>query len=183
MRSAPPTGNVRVTRAVARLAPVLAVALVAAAVVYGGPWPLVAASGAAALTTLVAALVFRIDRRRRTEVAATRARIAAEYGAEHARYASEHRAVVSYLSGLVDAASTRIGLLRHRIGLLERELREPRAGGVGRSAPETEPPLLAQRPAGAQLWPDVAEAPTVVDLIAWDERAQQRRDDGVPESA
>ncbi|MFW5898959.1 MAG: hypothetical protein ACOCUN_00665 [Jiangellaceae bacterium] len=183
MRSAPPTGNVRGIRAVARLAPVLAVVLVAAAVAFGGPWPLLAASGAAALSTLVAALVFRIDRRRRTEVAATRARIAADYGAEHARYASEHRAVVNYLSGLVDAASTRIGLLRHRIGLLERELNESRARTVSRPGPEAEPPLLAHRPAAPELWPDHAEAPTVVDLVAWDERAHQRQDGGVAESA
>jgi len=183
MRSAPPSGSVRPIRAVAQLAPVLAVVLVAVAIMLGGPWPLLAAAAAAGLTALVAALVFKIDRRRRVEVAATRARIAADYGAEHARYASEHRAVLGYLVGVLEAASSRIGLLRHRISLLEDQLAEARAEAADRPEPGTELLRFAQRADESELWPDLGEAPTVVDLIAWDERSQQRPGDGVAESA
>lgn len=160
-------------RFVAKLAPVLAAAVVATAFWLDGRWPLVAAGASALLTLLLTTLVFQVDRRRRLEVGAARARVAAAYSSEHERYAAEHRAFTEHLVGLLDAASSRIGLLRHRIDWLEGELTAMRR--LSPPQPEQNTPM-AQLPDASEwneLWPDLAEAPTVVDLIAWDERMQE----------
>lgn len=165
-------------RLVAKLAPVLAFSAVAVAFALDGRWPVVAAAVAAVLTTVVSVLVFRVDKRRRADVAAARARVAADYAAEHARYASEHRAFTEHLVALLDAASSRIGLLRHRVDWLESEL------ASGKSSEERVPDKagnelvrLADNAEWTELWPDLAEAPTVVDLIAWDTRDEDTGDD------
>lgn len=156
----------------AKLAPVVAVSFVVGAYLLGGRWPMIAAAGAALLTALVSVLVFRIDRRRRVEVGAVRARVAADYAAEHSRYAGEHRAFTAHLVSLLDAASSRIGLLRHRIDWLEGELAANRMPPSRGAEPGTELARFADTTEWAELWPDLAEAPTVVDLVAWDERAR-----------
>ncbi|HEU4542033.1 MAG TPA: hypothetical protein VFR23_12975 [Jiangellaceae bacterium] len=161
-------------RFMAKLAPVLAFSAVAIAVVFGGRWPVAAAAGAAVLTTVVSVLVFRVDRRRRTDVAAARARVAADYAAEHARYAGEHRAFTEHLVALLDAASSRIGLLRHRIDWLEGELASAKLTQERAAIkPGNELVRLADNAEWIELWPDFAEAPTVVDLVAWDGRDEE----------
>ncbi len=159
---------------VARLAPVVAFAAVGAAVVLGGLWSVAAAVVAALLTTVVSVLVFRVDRRRRAEVSAARARVAADYAAEHARYAGEHRAFTEHLVALLDAASSRIGLLRHRIDWLEGELAAAKL--AHESTPATKPGAELVRASDnaewTELWSDLADAPTVVDLVAWDARTE-----------
>jgi hypothetical protein len=171
MRSVRRRGRLGHVRFVAKFAPVLAFSAVAVAFVLEGRWPVAAAAVAAVLTTVVSVLVFRVDRRRPTDVAAARARIAADYAAEHARYAGEHRAFTEHLVALLDAASSRIGLLRHRIDWLEGELASAKFAqerAVGK--PGNELVRLADTAEWTELWPDLAEAPTVVDLIAWDAR-------------
>lgn len=133
---------------------------------------MLAAAMAALLTVLVSVLVFRIDKRRRVEVGAVRARVAADYAAEHARYAGEHRAFTAHLVALLDAASSRIGLLRHRVDWLESELAANRFTPPHHPEPGTELARYADTTEWTELWPDLAEAPTVVDLVAWDERTR-----------
>lgn len=171
MRSVRRRGRLGPVRFAAKLAPVLAFSAVAVAFVLEGRWPVAAAAVAAALTTAVSVLVFRVDRRRRADVAAARARVAADYAAEHARYAGEHRAFTEHLVALLDAASSRIGLLRHRVDWLEGELASAKAAQErAAEKPGNELVRLADNAEWAELWPDLAEAPTVVDLIAWDSR-------------
>lgn len=168
MRRRSRLGSVRL---VAKLAPVLAFAAVAVALV-DGRWSLPAAAAAAVSTTVVSVLVFHVDRRRRADVAAARARVAADYAAEHARYAGEHRAFTEHLVALLDAASSRIGLLRHRVDWLEGELASAKfSEDHATGKPGADLVRLADNAEWTELWPDLAEAPTVVDLIAWDARA------------
>lgn len=156
----------------AKLAPVLAFAAVAAAYLLDGRWSLAAAAAAAGLTTVVSVLVFRVDRRRRADVAAARARISADYATVHARYVGEHRAFTEHLVALLDAASSRIGLLRHRVDWLEGELASVKsAQQLAGGKPSTDLVRLADNAEWTDLWPDLADAPTVVDLVAWDARA------------
>lgn len=159
-------------RFVARLAPVLAVALVAAAIALNGRWPVVAASSAAALTILVSAFVFRLDRRWRLELAAVRARLAADHAAEQARYATEHRSFTAHMSGMLDAALNRIGLLRYRVDWLESQLAAERSAPANLPEPGVDLARFVDRSEWTELWPDLAEAPTVVDLVGWDERVR-----------
>jgi hypothetical protein len=162
---------------VAKLAPVVAVSAVAMAFVLDGRWPLVAAVLAAVLTTVVSVLVFRVDRRRRADVASVRSRVAADYAAEHARNAAEHRAFTEHLVGLLDAAASRIGLLRHRIDWLEGELAATKfTQERAAKKPGNELVRMADSAEWTELWPDLAEAPTVVDLIAWDTRVQEEEE-------
>lgn len=152
----------------------LAVGLLAVAVVQGRWWSLVAAGAGALLTLLLSALVLRVDRLRRVEVAATRAKVAAEYAAEYTRYASDHRSVTNHLVELLETASNRIGILQRRVERLEGELAELRPAAPAAGA--TPAPGLASLSGEGeweQLWPDLAEAPTVVDLVAWDSRAEE----------
>jgi hypothetical protein len=160
-------------RLVAKLAPVVAVAFVGMAFGLGGGWLAAAAVVAALVTVLLSVLVFRVDHRRRIEVRAARARVAADYAAEHSRYAAEHRAFTAHLVGLLDAASSRIGLLRHRVDRLESELAASRILPPSRPEPSAELARYADTAEWSDLWPDLAEAPTVVDLIAWDERMRE----------
>ncbi len=160
-------------RLVAKVAPAVAVSFVGVAFVLGGGWLAAAAVVAALGTVLVSVLVFKVDQRRRVEVGAARARVAADYAAEHSRYAAEHRAFTAHLVGLLDAASSRIGLLRHRVDRLESELAASRIPAPTRPEPGTELAKYADTAEWSELWPDLAEAPTVVDLIAWDARVQE----------
>ena len=158
----------------AKLAPVVAFSAVAVAFVLDGRWSLAAAGVAAVLTTVVSVLVFRVDKRRRADVAAVRARVAADYGAEHARYAAEHRAFTEHLVALLDAASSRIGLLRHRIDWLEGELASAKFTQERTiDKPNNELVRLSDNAGWTELWPDLADAPTVIDLVAWDARDEE----------
>lgn len=170
MASAHRRSRLPLIRLAAKLAAVVAVSVVVGAYLLGGRWPIPAAAVAAALTVVVAVLVFRVDRRRRVEVGAVRARVAADYAAEQSRYASEHRAFTAHLVSLLDSASSRIGLLRHRVEWLEGELAAARYTLARRPEPSTELARYADTTEWTELWPDLAEAPTVVDLVAWDER-------------
>ena len=148
--------RVRLTRFVAAVAPLAAVALAGAAFVFQDQWlPAAAAAAAGAVLSLVlAVMLLRLDRRWRLEVAMARAAQAAEYAAEHERYSSEHRSFTSHMIGLLDAASDRLGVQRRRIEALEAEV-------TG---------LRVARPAAADTTPALA---TFAEGPEWNEQAAE----------
>ena len=164
--------RVRLTRFVAAVAPLAALALAGAAFVLEDQWLPVAAAAGAVLSLVLAAMVLRLDRRWRLEVAMARAAQAAEYAAEHERYSSEHRSFTSHMIGLLDAASDRLGVQRRRIEALEAEVTGLRVTRLPEADPTPALATFAEGPEWNELWPDLADAPTVVDLLKWDERMQ-----------
>jgi hypothetical protein len=165
----------RFVRYAAHLAPITVLASGAAALVAGGWWPVAGTAAAVAISMVLAAIVLRLDRRLRIDVAALRAKLAAEYGSEQARHSGEHRSFSNHMVSLLDAASVRISVLRRRVDSLEREVATTRFLQATPSAPpvSTELEMLpASAAEWTDIWPELAEAPTVVDLIKWDERAR-----------
>lgn len=159
-----------VHRFVAGFAPVAAVGLSGAAFVLDGAWMSAAAAGGALLSLLLGSMVLRLDRRWRVELATVRASHAAAYAAEHERYAAEHHSFTTHLVGLLDAAAHRIGVQRNRLDSLEAEIAHLRSTWTTPPTPSHELARIADGAAWSDLWPDLAEAPTVVDLLKWDER-------------
>ena len=164
--------RVRLTRFVAAVAPLAALALAGAAFVLEDQWLPVAAAAGAVLSLVLAAMVLRLDRRWRLVVAMARAAQAADYAAEHERHSSEHRSFTSHMIGLLDAASDRLGVQRRRIELLEAEVTGLRVARLAEADPTPALATFAEGPEWNELWPDLADAPTVVDLLKWDERMQ-----------
>jgi hypothetical protein len=117
---------------------------------------------------VLGAFVLRLERRLRVEVATVRAEQAAEYSQAHARYSEEHREFTDHMVGLLDVASERIDVMRSKLDLLEAEIAAARSARPGASTPSVELARLAEGAEWNDLWPDLAEAPTVVDLVAWD---------------
>jgi hypothetical protein len=164
--------RLRLFRFVAAVAPVLALALVGAAFVLEGRWLPVASAAGALLSLLLGAIVLRLDRRWQVELATMRAAQAGQYAAEHDRQSAEHRSFTAHMIGLLDAAADRINVQRRRLDLLEAEI-----AGLRRTRPE--PPVVsselvrfADGAEWTELWPELAEAPTVVDLLKWDARVE-----------
>jgi hypothetical protein len=165
--------RVRLTRFVAAVAPLAALALAGAAFVLEDRWlPAAAAAAGAVLSLVLAAMLLRLDRRWRLEVATARAAQAAEYAAEYERYTSVHRSFTSHMIGLLDAASDRLGVQRRRIETLEAEVTGLRVARPAAADPTPALATFAEGPEWNELWPDLADAPTVVDLLKWDERMQ-----------
>lgn len=157
-------------RLLAVLAPLAAVALTAAAMVLDGPWPRIAAAVGAVGAAVLGAFVLRLERRLRIEVATVRAEQAAEYSEAHARYSEEHREFTDHMVGLLDVASERIDVMRSKLDLLESEIAAARSARPGASTPSVELARLAEGAEWNDLWPDLSEAPTVVDLIKWEDK-------------
>ncbi len=164
--------RLRLSRFVAVFAPVVAVGLSGAAFVLDGAWMSAAAAGGALLSLVLGSMMLRLDRRWRVEMATMRAHQAEKYAAEHERYAAEHRAFTSHMVGLLDAAADRISVQRSRLDSLEAEIAHLRSTWRTPPAPSHELARLADGAGWTELWPDLAEAPTVVDLLKWDERIQ-----------
>lgn len=99
-----------------------------------------------------------------------RAEQAAEYAAVHAKYSDEHSEFTSHMVELLDAASERIDVMRGRLDSLESEIAQVRNAKPGASTPSDELARLAGGSEWNDLWPDLSEAPTVVDLVQWDEK-------------
>jgi hypothetical protein len=198
MTSARRRRHQRSVRYAAYVAPVAVIASTAAAVVVGGWWLWAGSAFAALISLILAGVVLKLDRRWRTDVAATRAALAAEYAKEQAQYSDEHRSFTNHMVSLLDAASVRISVLRRRVDSLEREI------AISRFAQSTPPsPRLDEQQTESvadtvaepvaewtDLWPDLADAPTVVDLIKWDEKTRaeifaeddaDQRDEGEPQ--
>lgn len=157
-------------RVLAVCAPALAVALAATAFVADGPWPRLAAAGGAAVSAVMGWFIMRLERRMRVEVATVRAEQAAEYSEAHARYSEEHREFTDHMVGLLDVASERIDVMRGRLDLLEAEIAAARSARPGASTPSNELARLAEGAEWNDLWPDLSDAPTVVDLIKWEDK-------------
>ncbi|WP_166346770.1 hypothetical protein [Phytoactinopolyspora limicola] len=157
-------------RALAVLTPVLTVVGALVAFLLGGDWPLLAASIGVAASIILGTLAFRLDRRLRVEIATVRADQAAEYADEHGRYADEHREFTNHMVGLLDVAGERIDSMRGQLNRLEVEIAYSRSTRPGASTPSTELAQLAEGAEWNDLWPDLSDAPTVVDLVAWDEK-------------
>jgi hypothetical protein len=99
-----------------------------------------------------------------------RASQAAAYAAEHQRYAEEHHSFTAHLVALLDAAAHRIGVQRSRLDSLEAEIAHLRSTWTTPPTPSHELARIADGAEWSDLWPDLTEAPTVVDLLKWDER-------------
>ncbi|MBB5786695.1 hypothetical protein [Jiangella mangrovi] len=157
-------------RLLAVAAPVTAIGLTAAALVLEGPWPRIAAAAGAVAAAVLGAFVLRLERKLRVEVASVRAEQAAEYSEAHARYSEEHREFTDHMVGLLDVASERIDVMRGKLDLLEAEIAAARSARPGASTPSVELARLAEGAEWNDLWPDLSEAPTVVDLIKWEDK-------------
>lgn len=161
-------------RVLAVLMPLIAAVCALAAIPMGGDWPLVAAGVGVVASIVLGVGAVRLDRRLRVDVAAVRADQAAEYSEMHARYSEEHRQFTGHMVGLLDVAAERLDAMRVRVNTLETERHEARPN---RSA-STPSAQLAQRAEGSEwndLWPDLSDAPTVVDLVAWDDKQRKNR--------
>ncbi|WP_129669726.1 hypothetical protein [Phytoactinopolyspora endophytica] len=158
-----------VVRVLAVVTPVLAAALAAVALVVGGAWPMIAAVAGGVVSVVLGVLVFRLERQLRVEVATVRADQAAEYSEVHARYSDEHRQFTDHMVGLLDVAGERIDSIRKQANELEVELTYSRNARQGASTPSDQ---LARRAEAEwnDLWPDLSDAPTVVDLVAWEDK-------------
>ncbi|WP_026877693.1 hypothetical protein [Jiangella gansuensis] len=157
-------------RVLAIFAPTLAIGLAAAAFIAEGPWPRVAAAEGAVVAAVLGAFILKLERRLRVEVATVRAEQAAEYSEAHARYSEEHREFTDHMVGLLDVASERIDVMRSKLDLLESEIAAARSARPGASTPSVELARLAEGAEWNDLWPDLSEAPTVVDLIKWEDK-------------
>ncbi len=165
--------HLRLSRFVAGCAPVVALALAGAAIVLEGRWLPAASAVGASLSLLLGVMVLRLDRKWRLEVTMARAAQAAGYASEHERYAAEHRSFTAHMIGLLDAASDRISIQLRRIAVLEAEVTGLRVARLVASSPTQGLATFVDGPEWNELWPDLADAPTVVDLLKWDERMQQ----------
>ncbi|AYY11464.1 hypothetical protein EF847_00720 [Actinobacteria bacterium YIM 96077] len=155
--------------------PVLTALSAAMSIRMDGVWPFAAAAVGVAASVVLGVAAVRLERRLRVELAAVRADQAAEYSDTHARYSEEHRQFTSHMVGLLDVAAERIDAMRTQVNKLEVELNYSQHGRPGASTPSNQ---LAQRAEGADwndLWPDLSDAPTVVDLVAWDDKQRMRR--------
>lgn len=157
-------------RLLAVAAPATAIVLTVGALVLEGPWPRIAAAVGAVAAAVLGGFVLRLERRLRVEVATVRAEQAAEYSEAHARYSEEHREFTDHMVGLLDVASERIDVMRSKLDLLEAEIAAARSARPGASTPSVELARLAEGAEWNDLWPDLSEAPTVVDLIKWEDK-------------
>ncbi|MGH8824145.1 MAG: hypothetical protein ACRDVN_06685 [Jiangellaceae bacterium] len=162
--------RLHVYRFIAGFAPILAVGLSATAFVLDGRWMSAAAAGGALFSLVLGSMVLRLDQRWRVELATVRAGQAAAYAAEQAQSSAEHRSFAAHMIGLLDAASDRIGMQRSRLDSLEAEIAHLRSTWTTPPAPSHELARITDGAEWSDLWPDLAEAPTVVDLLKWDER-------------
>ena len=110
------------TRVVAVTTPLSALAVTSAALALGGGWPQVAALVAAALCVFLGGVVLRSERRRRLDIARTRAEQADAYNDLHAQHSHEHLEFTGHMAGLIDAAEGAMGRLRTRLDGAEVQL-------------------------------------------------------------
>jgi hypothetical protein len=173
--------RLRSFRFLAVAAPAAAIAVTGVAYELQGRWWWAAAAVGVGASLVLGAAIFRLDRRWRVLYAAARAAQSAAFAAESERNADEHRAFVAHMVELLDTASERIGIQRLTLNLLEAQITELRSAQQAPTDPVAKGPghvidVLGDVPEWTELWPDGADAPTVVDLVTWDERSQPARD-------
>lgn len=150
-------------------APALTVlAAVLAAITANWAVAAVALLTGAVASVLLGVLLVRTERRLRLDVAATRIQEARVYTQLHRRSVDEHQKFSGHMSGLLDIATQRIETMRQRLEQLEAEIGRARKAGASR--PSAELAMLGEGREWNELWPDLGEAPTVVDLVIWDEQ-------------
>lgn len=159
-------------RILALATPAITVSCGAYAFVADGPWPRIAAGVGAAAAVGLGGMLVRLERRLRVQEAVVRAEQAAEYASIHLRYTNDHREFSGHMVGLLDTASERIDLMRSRLDALEIEVAKARSARPGASTPSADLAQLTDRGEWNDLWPDLSDAPTVVDLVKWDEKNQ-----------
>jgi hypothetical protein len=173
--------RLRSFRFLAVAAPTAAIAVTGAAYELQGRWWWAAAAAGAGVSLVLGAAIFRLDHRWRVLYATDRAAQSAAFAAEYERNADEHRAFVEHMVELLDTASDRIGIQRLTLNLLEAQIAELRSAQQVPMDPVAKGPghvidVLGEVPEWTELWPETSDAPTVVDLVAWDERSQPVRD-------
>jgi hypothetical protein len=163
-------------RLLAVATPVATAALAVAAVVVGGPL-LVASAVVGVLASVVLGVgLRRVEHRGRVQVAAVRAAQAMAYARERERHSDEHRAFTTHLVGTLDLAQARLATMRARLDEVEAEITAARESLAAQEAvavadvPSQELVRLGDGLGWEDVWPELAEAPTVVDLISWEER-------------
>ena len=188
MPGAPTAGRRRrrgltLVRLAAYASPIIVLASAFVAAALQGWWLIAGLATAVLVSGLLALIVLDLERRTRTAVAATRAKLAIQNNADQARYAEEHRSFSEHMISLLDGASVRIAVLRRRVDSLEREI------ATTRFLQRTRPVLAHELSAFSkksvakewpEVWPDLAEAPTVVDFVAWDQRSRAESGDDSP---
>ena len=173
--------RLRSFRFLAVAAPTAAIALTGVAYQLQGRWWWAAAAASAGMSLFLGAAILRLDRRWRALFAADRAARSAAFAAEYERYSDEHKAFVAHMAELLDAASDRIGVQRMTLNLLEAQIAQLRSAQQAAMEQVAKGPghvvdLLGEVPDWTELWPDTSDAPTVVDLVAWEERSQPIRE-------
>jgi hypothetical protein len=188
MPGAPTAGRRRrrgltLVRLAAYASPIVVLASAFAAASLQGWWLIAGLATAILVSGSLAAIVLYLERRTRTAVAATRAKMASQHNADHARYSEEHRSFTAHMISLLDGASVRIAVLRRRVDSLEREIATTRFLQQTRPVLAHELSAFSKKSVARQwpeMWPDLAEAPTVVDFVAWDQRSRTEGGDGGP---
>lgn len=165
--------------------------LLAAAAVTGRPdLLLVAALAAYAAALLVAIVLGLAERGAHRTLARERADLAADLAARQAAWAAERAAAVERLASLVESQAVLIANQATRVSELEARVTALDAAAAAAltvdAAEPAEPASSAEpaesassaRPAVAaewtELWPDLGDAPTVVDLLAWEQHFLHR---------
>lgn len=158
--------------------------LLAAAAVTGRPDLLfVAALAAYAAALLVAIVLGLAERGAHRTLARERADLAADLAARQAAWAAERAAAVERLATLVESQAvlianqaTRVSELEARVAALD--VAAPAAPtaesaeAAGSAVAETAASAVAAE--WTELWPDLGDAPTVVDLLAWEQHFLHR---------
>jgi hypothetical protein len=173
--------RLRSFRFLAVAAPTAAIAMTGAAYELQGRWWWAAAAAGAGVSLLLGAAIVRLDRRWRVLFAADRAARSAAFAAEFERHTEEHKSFAAHMVELLDAASDRIGVQRMTLNLLEAQIAELRTAQQAATDQVAKGPhhvvdLLGDVPDWTELWPETSDAPTVVDLVAWEERSQPVQD-------
>jgi hypothetical protein len=173
--------RLRSFRFLAVAAPTAAIALTGAAAELQGRWWWAAAAAGAGLSLLLGLAILRLDRRWRVLFATDRAARSAAFAVEYERHAEDHKSFVAHMVELLDNASDRIGVQRMTLNMLEAQIAELRSAQHAATDQVAKGPghvvdLLGDVPDWTELWPNMSDAPTVVDLVAWEERSQPVRD-------
>ncbi|HLR95997.1 MAG TPA: hypothetical protein VK053_15865 [Jiangellaceae bacterium] len=160
-------------RALSSLVPVLTVLSASAALVLSSTALAVVAMVIGSLGTItLSVLVTRVQRQARRDVASTRAEEARAYAEQHTRTVREHREFSAHVGERLEQATNEVVELRDRLEGMQADIDRARRAGASRTSAE-----LASAPEGQEwneLWSGLGDAPTVVDLVLFDEQSRAK---------